>query len=61
MKIEAKAVQVLLSGAQWADKSEAHACLISEHLSPDTVQLDKHLVCASNDPTCESTPHQSPH
>jgi SAM-dependent methyltransferase len=40
MKIGAQTVQVPLSGAQWAAKSEAYASLISEHLSPDTVWLD---------------------
>lgn len=40
MKVEAQAVQIPLSGAQWAAKSEAYASLISEHLSPHTVWLD---------------------
>jgi SAM-dependent methyltransferase len=40
MKIETEAVQIPLSGARWAAKSEAYASLISEHLSPDTVWLD---------------------
>ncbi len=40
MKVEAQAVQIPLSGAQWAAKSEAYASLISEHLSADTVWLD---------------------
>jgi SAM-dependent methyltransferase len=40
MKFEAHTDQIPLSGAQWAAKSEAYACLISEHLSPDTVWLD---------------------
>jgi SAM-dependent methyltransferase len=40
MKVEAQTVQIPLSGAQWAAKSEAYASLISEHLSPDTVWLD---------------------
>jgi len=40
MKVEAQTVQIPLSGAQWATKSEAYASLISEHLSPHTVWLD---------------------
>src|SRR5437660_9277446 len=40
MKVEARAVQIPLSGAQWAAKSEAYASLISEYLSPHTVWLD---------------------
>lgn len=40
MKVEARTVQIPLSGAKWAAKSEAYASLISEHLSPYTVWLD---------------------
>jgi SAM-dependent methyltransferase len=40
MNATAKAVQIPLSGARWAAKSEAYASLISEHLSPDAVWLD---------------------
>jgi SAM-dependent methyltransferase len=40
MKVEAQVVQIPLSGALWAAKSEAYARLISEHLSDDTVWLD---------------------
>jgi len=40
MQVEAQTVQIPLSGAQWAAKSETYASVISEHLSPDTVWLD---------------------
>src|SRR5271163_1188209 len=40
MQAAANAVQIPLSGARWAAKSEAYASLISEHLSPDAVWLD---------------------
>ena len=40
MKSGDHAVQIPLSGAQWAAKTEAYARLVSEHLSPDTVWLD---------------------
>jgi len=37
---QAQAVQIPLSGAKWAAKSEAYASLIAEHLSPHTLWLD---------------------
>ena len=37
---QAQAVQIPLSGATWAAKSEAYASLIAEHLSPYTLWLD---------------------
>jgi ubiquinone/menaquinone biosynthesis C-methylase UbiE len=37
---QAQAVQIPLSGATWAAKSEAYASLIAEHLSPHTLWLD---------------------
>jgi SAM-dependent methyltransferase len=40
MKAQAQAVEIPLSGARWAAKSEAYASLISEHLSEDTAWLD---------------------
>lgn len=40
MTFETEAVQIPLSGAQWAAKSEAYASLVSEHLSPHTAWLD---------------------
>jgi SAM-dependent methyltransferase len=40
MSSQAQAVQIPLSGAKWAAKSEAYASLIAEHLSPHTVWLD---------------------
>ena len=40
MKAQAQAVEIPLSGARWAAKSEAYASLISEHLSADTAWLD---------------------
>ncbi len=40
MKVDAKAIEVPFTGAEWAAKSEAYASLISEHLSPQTVWLD---------------------
>ena len=35
-----QAVQIPLSGAKWAAKSEAYASLIAEHLTPHTLWLD---------------------
>jgi 2-polyprenyl-3-methyl-5-hydroxy-6-metoxy-1,4-benzoquinol methylase len=40
MKVDARIIQIPLSGARWAAKSEAYASLVSEHMSPDTVWLD---------------------
>jgi SAM-dependent methyltransferase len=40
MKVEAQTIQIPLSGAPWAAKSESYASLVSEHLSPHTVWLD---------------------
>ncbi|MGB2607330.1 MAG: class I SAM-dependent methyltransferase [Candidatus Sulfotelmatobacter sp.] len=45
MKVATQAVQIPLSGAQWAAKSEAYASLISAHLSADTVWLDAGCGC----------------
>lgn len=40
MLLQAKTDRIPLSGAKWAAKSEAYACLVSEHLSSHTVWLD---------------------
>jgi SAM-dependent methyltransferase len=40
MQVESQTLQLPLSGAPWAAKSEAYASLISEHLSPHTVWID---------------------
>jgi SAM-dependent methyltransferase len=40
MSSQAQGVQIPLSGAKWAAKSEAYASLIAEHLSPHTLWLD---------------------
>jgi SAM-dependent methyltransferase len=37
---QSQGVQIPLSGAVWAAKSEAYACLVAEHLSPHAVWLD---------------------
>jgi len=38
--LQTKSVQIPLTGAKWAAKSEAYASLIGEHLSPHTLWLD---------------------
>ena len=40
MSLRAQAIQIPLTGVQWAAKSEAYACLVAEHLSPYTAWLD---------------------
>jgi SAM-dependent methyltransferase len=40
MTLQARALEIPLTGAKWAEKSEAYATLVSEHLSPCTVWLD---------------------
>jgi SAM-dependent methyltransferase len=40
MTLQAQAVEIPLTGAKWAAKSEAYASLVSEHLSPYTAWLD---------------------
>lgn len=40
MALQVPLVQIPLTGAKWAAKTEAYAALISEHLLPDTVWLD---------------------
>lgn len=40
MLLQFPTVQIPLTGAKWAAKTEAYAVLISEHLSPDSVWLD---------------------
>ncbi|MGA2645210.1 MAG: class I SAM-dependent methyltransferase [Candidatus Sulfotelmatobacter sp.] len=54
MRVEAQTVQIPLSGAQWAAKSEAYASLISEHLSAHTVWLD--AGCGSRLLECDMDP-----
>lgn len=40
MSLQVHGVEIPLSGAVWAAKSEAYASLVSEHLSTDTIWLD---------------------
>jgi SAM-dependent methyltransferase len=40
MSLHAQALQIPVSGAKWAAKSEAYASLIAEHLFPHTLWLD---------------------
>jgi SAM-dependent methyltransferase len=40
MLLPVPAVEIPLTGAKWAAKTEAYAALVSEHLSPDAVWLD---------------------
>lgn len=40
MSLHAEAVQIPLSGATWAAKSEAYANQVAKHLSPPTVWLE---------------------
>ena len=40
MSVLAQTVQIPLTGAKWAAKSEAYASLVAEHLSPNTQWLD---------------------
>jgi SAM-dependent methyltransferase len=40
MALQVPLVQIPLTGAKWAAKTEAYATLVSEHLSTDTVWLD---------------------